>query len=76
MVRLESQTVLMLGDVTYTIAMMRERRLPALLWSADHTMRSWERIESLEDEHDATLLCSHELDFEALVRQGPDEWYE
>ena len=56
MVRLDSgQTVILLADATYLLEKMRERALPAVLWSPDAMVASWERIEALEREHDAVL---------------------
>ena len=77
MVRLDSgQTVILLADATYLLEKMRERALPAVLWSPDAMVASWERIEALEREHDALLLATHELDFRERVKVAPDQWYE
>ncbi len=64
MVHLDSgQTVILLADAAYLLAKMRERALPGVIWSPDAMVSSWERIESLEREHDAMLIATHELDF-------------
>jgi glyoxylase-like metal-dependent hydrolase (beta-lactamase superfamily II) len=77
MVHLDSgQTVILLADAAYLLAKMRERALPALIWSPDAMIASWERIESLEREHDALLMATHELDFRDSVKLAPDAWYE
>ncbi len=77
MVRLESgRTVILLADAAYLLAKMRERALPAVLWSPDAMVASWERIEALEHEHDAMLLATHELDFRERVKLAPEAWYE
>jgi N-acyl homoserine lactone hydrolase len=77
MVRLDSgQTVILLADATYLVEKMRERALPAVLWSPDAMVASWERIEALEREHDALLLATHEVDFRERVKVAPDQWYE
>ena len=76
-VQLDSgRTVMLLADATYLVSKMRERALPAVLWSPDAMVASWERIEALEREHDALLLATHELDYERSVRLAPDAWYE
>lgn len=77
MVRLDSgQTVILLADATYLLAKMRERALPAVVWSPDAMVASWERIEALEREHDALLIATHDLDYRERVRLAPDQWYE
>jgi N-acyl homoserine lactone hydrolase len=77
MVHLESgRTVILLADAAYLLAKMRDRALPAILWSPDAMVASWERIEALEREHDALLLATHELDFRESVKLAPDAWYE
>jgi len=77
MVRLDSGlTVILLADVTYTLSKMRERALPAVLWSPDAVVSSWERIEALEREHDAMLIATHDLDYRERLKLAPDGWYE
>jgi glyoxylase-like metal-dependent hydrolase (beta-lactamase superfamily II) len=77
MVRLDSgQTVILLADATYLLAKMRERALPAVLWSPDAMVASWERIEALEREHHAMLIATHDLDYEARLKLAPEGWYE
>jgi N-acyl homoserine lactone hydrolase len=77
MVHLDSgQTVILLADAAYLLAKMRERALPAVLWSPDAVVASWERIEALEREHDALLLATHDLDYRERVRLAPEQWYE
>ena len=74
LVRLQGRTVFLLGDAAYSLESLRTRALPpaSLVWSPDTMIDSWERIESIEREEGALLLCTHELD----RRLGPDEWYE
>jgi N-acyl homoserine lactone hydrolase len=77
MVHLDSgQTVILLADAAYLLAKMRERALPALIWSPDAMVASWERIESLERQHDALLMATHELDFRDSVKLASEGWYE
>jgi N-acyl homoserine lactone hydrolase len=76
-VHLESGlTVILMADAAYLLEKMRERALPAVLWSPDAMVASWERIEALEREHDALLLATHSLDFREQVRMSPECWYE
>jgi N-acyl homoserine lactone hydrolase len=76
LVRLDGQAVLLLSDATYSVQKMRERLLPAILWSPDAMIRSWERIEQLERQYEAMLIPTHELAFRERLRLAPDVWYE
>lgn len=76
LVDLDSGPVMLLGDATYLVEKMRERRLPGVLWSPDALVESWERIESLEARCDARLIATHELDYKSTVKLAPSEWYE
>ncbi|HEY1689951.1 MAG TPA: N-acyl homoserine lactonase family protein [Solirubrobacteraceae bacterium] len=77
LVRLDSgEVVILLADAAYLLSKMRARALPAILWSPDAMVASWERIEALEREHAAILLATHDLDFRERVELAPDEWYE
>ena len=76
LVHLERETVLLLGDATYSIEKMRQRLLPAVVWSPDAMVASWELLETIEREHAAKLLCTHDLEFRRRVRLAPERWYE
>lgn len=77
MVKLGSgQTVILLADAAYLLQKMRERALPAVVWSPDAMIASWERVEALEREHDATLYTTHDLDFRDRMKLAPEAWYE
>jgi N-acyl homoserine lactone hydrolase len=77
MVQLDSgQTVILLADAAYLLSKMRERALPAVVWSPDAMVSSWERIEALEREHDALLIATHDLDFRERIKLAPQGWYE
>lgn len=73
---LDSGPVILLSDATYLLSKMRERRLPAVLWSPDALVASWHRIEDLEARYDARLIATHELDHKTTVKLAPGEWYE
>jgi glyoxylase-like metal-dependent hydrolase (beta-lactamase superfamily II) len=77
-VRLESQTVILVADAAYLVEKMRARALPAgaMVWSPDHMVASWEKIERLERELDAALIPSHDLKFRERIRMAPDAFYE
>jgi N-acyl homoserine lactone hydrolase len=76
LVHLDSGPVVLVGDAAYNLAKMRARRLPAVLWSPDAMVASWERLEGLERSLGATLMVSHELDYATKRRLAPDAWYE
>lgn len=76
MVQLDGQTVILLADAAYMLAKMRERALPAVVWSPDAMVASWERIEALEREHDALLFATHDLDYRERMKLAPEGWYE
>ncbi len=77
LVRLDGgSTVILLADAAYLLSKMRERALPAVIWSPDAMVASWERIEALEREHNALLLATHDLDFRERVKLAPEAWYE
>jgi N-acyl homoserine lactone hydrolase len=76
LVRTEEQTIFLLSDAVFEIEKMRRRVLPAIIWSPDQIVESWERIEELEKDHGAELICAHELEFRTKVRIAPDAWYE
>jgi glyoxylase-like metal-dependent hydrolase (beta-lactamase superfamily II) len=73
---LDSGPVILLSDATYLIAKMRQRRLPAVLWSPDAMVASWHYIEKLEERHNAHLIATHELDYKETVKLAPQEWYD
>jgi N-acyl homoserine lactone hydrolase len=68
--------VILLADAAYLLAKMRARLLPGILWSPDAMIATWDRIEELEREHDATLMTTHDLDYRERVKLAPDAWYE
>jgi N-acyl homoserine lactone hydrolase len=76
LVRLGGQSVLLMADSTYLLAKMRQRLLPAVVWSPDAMVASWARIEELERRHGAQLVCTHDLDFRGRVPLAPGAWYE
>jgi N-acyl homoserine lactone hydrolase len=75
-VRLKSETVILLSDATYSIEKLRERALPALLWNPDAMVASWDLIEEIESREQARLICTHDLGFKEDVKLAPDAVYE
>jgi hypothetical protein len=55
---------------------MRQRLLPAIVWSPDAMVASWDVVEDLERRLGARLICTHDVDFRETMRLAPEEWYE
>ena len=53
----------LLGDAAYNLETMRQRRLPAIVWSPDAMVQSWKRFERIERETGVELCCTHESNF-------------
>lgn len=67
--------LILMGDATYSISKMRQRRLPAVVWSPDEMVKSWERLEEIERDTGAELSCSHEVAFKEKVPIAPDAYW-
>jgi N-acyl homoserine lactone hydrolase len=65
------EPLVLMGDATYNLAKMRQRRLPAVVWSPDAMVASWERLEEIERDTGAELRCTHEFDFRERVPIAP-----
>jgi N-acyl homoserine lactone hydrolase len=75
LVRTDNHTVFLLSDSAFEIEKMRKRVLPSIVWNPDQIVASWDRIEQLEKEHQAELICAHELEYQTKVRTAPDAWW-
>jgi glyoxylase-like metal-dependent hydrolase (beta-lactamase superfamily II) len=75
LVRLDGGAVILVADAAYSPRNLDERRLPAIVWSPDAMVESWERIEALRDREDAQLIFTHDLDWRARTRLAPEAWY-
>jgi N-acyl homoserine lactone hydrolase len=76
LVHLDNKTFILVGDAVYDKEKMEHRCLPAVLWSPDAIIESWERIEDLQKRYNAELLLTHDLHWEKTVKVAPEEWYE
>lgn len=76
LVRTGGGAILLLSDAAFEIDKMRKRVLPTIIWNPDEIIASWDRLEELEREHEAELICAHELEFRTKVRLAPERWYE
>jgi glyoxylase-like metal-dependent hydrolase (beta-lactamase superfamily II) len=75
LVRLDGGNVILIADAHYLISKMRERLLTGVVWSPDAMVASWFKIEDLEEREDATLISTHEIDFQTTMRVAPDAFY-
>jgi N-acyl homoserine lactone hydrolase len=75
-VELASGMHVLAGDASYWSSKMRERRLPAILWSPDEMVRSWEKLEELERLRGARLIFTHDPDYLESKPLAPEKWYE
>ena len=66
--------LVLLGDAAYNLGKMRQRRLPAIVWSPDAMVQGWERLEAIERDAGAELRCTHEADF-SDVPIAPSAWW-
>jgi N-acyl homoserine lactone hydrolase len=74
-VRTDNGAFVLAGDAIYDIGKMRKRALPGVVWNADKMIESWERIEEEERKHGATILISHELNWQEQFQVAPTKWY-
>jgi N-acyl homoserine lactone hydrolase len=76
LLHLDGGSVILIADAHYLVEKMRQRLLPSVVWNPDAMVRSWRRLEDLEERHGAELISTHDPDFERTVRLAPDAWYE
>lgn len=75
LVGLPGRPLFLLADGAYLLGKMRARALPAVIWSPDAMIETWDKIERIEAETGARLVTTHELDFETSVPRAPGNWY-
>jgi glyoxylase-like metal-dependent hydrolase (beta-lactamase superfamily II) len=75
LVRLDGGAVILVADAAYSPRNLHERRLPAIVWSPDAMVDSWERIEAIRDREDAELIYTHDLGWREGTRLAPEAWY-
>lgn len=76
LVKTRSGAILLLADAAFEIEKMRKRVLPSIIWNPDELVRTWDRVEQLEQAHQAELICAHELAYETKLKVAPESWYE
>ena len=75
-VSLPQTTVILAGDVSYHLNVMRARRLSAVVWAADAMLASWLKLEAIERERSAQIVLSHEVSFRESIRLAPAARYD
>lgn len=75
LVELDDQVVFLLADAAYLLPKMRARRPPAVLWTREAILATWDRIEAIERERDAFLITTHDLDYEERLKIAPADHY-
>ena len=75
-VRLDGGSYVLCADASYLDEKMRARKQPGVVWNPDKLVESWELLETIERDEDATLLFTHDLDFRERKRLAPDSYYE
>jgi glyoxylase-like metal-dependent hydrolase (beta-lactamase superfamily II) len=75
-VKLEHQTLILVGDAAYLPRNMELGVLPAIVWSPDAMVDSWQILEQVKADNDAELIFTHDLDWKTKTRVAPDAWYE
>jgi len=78
LVRLSGMSVVLAADALFLPAKLSSRSIPAgaLAWSPDDMVRSFERLEEETSRNAATLITSHDTEFNTNVRLAPEAWYE
>lgn len=75
LVRLPGRAVVLVGDAAPHPRTLAERALPAVLWNPDEMVASWQRLELVAAENDASLIFPHDPDFRSTMTLGPDACY-
>ncbi len=75
-VKLVGGSVILVGDAAYLPRNMELGVLPAIVWSPDAMVDSWQVLEQVRVDNDARLIFTHDLDWRRTVRVAPDQWYE
>jgi len=76
LVRLPSQTIILVADAAYLPRNIEERVLPGIVWSPDAMVASWDRIEAIRHRTNARLIFTHDLDWPTTARLAPGASYE
>jgi glyoxylase-like metal-dependent hydrolase (beta-lactamase superfamily II) len=76
LVRLDSGPIILVADAAYLRRNIEERVLPAIVWSPDAMVESWERLEAMVSSTGAEMIFTHDLDWPQNTRVAPGAFYE
>lgn len=72
----DERSVILVADAAYVPRNLELNVLPAIVWSPDAMVASWERIRLLQRRYAAELLFTHDLAWSETTRVAPEQWYE
>jgi glyoxylase-like metal-dependent hydrolase (beta-lactamase superfamily II) len=75
-VKLDQQTLILVGDAAYLPRNIELGVLPAIVWSPDAMVDSWQILEQVKADTDADFIFTHDLDWQSKTRVAPTAWYE
>ena len=75
-VRLDGQTMVLVGDAAPHARTLTEQALPAVLWNPDAMVVSWEALRRLELDEKAFLVFPHDPNFRDWLLLAPEHHYE
>lgn len=77
LVRLDGgRALILVADAAYLPRNIEQNVLPAIVWSPDAMVASWQRIRALQRRYDAELIFTHDLEWQQKTRVAPERWYE
>jgi N-acyl homoserine lactone hydrolase len=76
LVKLDQRSLILVGDAAYLPRNMELGVLPAIVWSPDAMVDSWQILEQVKADNHAELIFTHDLDWQTKTRVAPAEWYE
>lgn len=77
LVRLDDErAVILVADAAYLPRNIELQVLPAIVWSPDAMVASWQRIRALQRRRNAQLIFTHDLGWQQTTKVAPEAWYE
>jgi glyoxylase-like metal-dependent hydrolase (beta-lactamase superfamily II) len=76
LVRLENNSLILIGDAAYYPKNIEESLLPGILWSPDAMIASWAAIRAMQKRYTAELIFTHDPDYASKIRVAPEAWYD
>jgi N-acyl homoserine lactone hydrolase len=72
----DDRAMILVADAAYLPRNIELNVLPAIVWSPDAMVVSWQRIRDLKRRYGAELVFTHDLAWPETTRVAPDQWYE